>query len=268
DLVTGSIKFGVTIFGVAGHTNVRDSSDADAVIANVLSPKTFYAGGGARKTGTLPTRTLNAANEIVQAGYYAATTLSAVDAQLAAANILSGVNIFGFVGVATVRDIGDANAVVSGVKQGQTFYSITGARKTGTMPTVALDPDANAYPAGYHVGAANLTAVDAQLVTGSIKYGVTIFGVAGHTNVRDSSDATATATRVRSGYTFYAGGGARKTGTLATVAITAANDNYPAGYHAGDALGLDHIDTDPELGTRRSVPWPIDAQKLRQRRSL
>ncbi|HUV45157.1 MAG TPA: hypothetical protein VMW13_10050 [Dehalococcoidales bacterium] len=34
------------------------------------------------------------------------------------------------------------------------------------------------------------------------------------------------------------------TGTLATVAIVAANDSYPAGYHVGNVGGLDAIDAD------------------------
>ena len=53
NLVTGNIKFGVTIDGVAGHTNVRDSSDADAEVGDVATGKTFYAGGGGIKTGTV-----------------------------------------------------------------------------------------------------------------------------------------------------------------------------------------------------------------------
>ena len=49
-------------------------------------------------TGTLATQTLSAANDTVAAGYYAATTLSAVDADLAVGNIKSGTTIFGFAG--------------------------------------------------------------------------------------------------------------------------------------------------------------------------
>jgi len=53
NLVAGNIKSGVTIEGVAGSTDVRDSTDADAAVGNVSTGKTFYAGGGAIKTGTL-----------------------------------------------------------------------------------------------------------------------------------------------------------------------------------------------------------------------
>ena len=52
-------------------------------------------------TGGISTRTLSPANDTVEAGYYEATTLSAVDSDLAAANIVSGKTIFGVAGSAT-----------------------------------------------------------------------------------------------------------------------------------------------------------------------
>ncbi len=247
DLVTGSIKFGETIFGVAGHTNVRNVSDANALVGEVKTGRTFYAVGGARKTGTLATVAIVADNNAYPAGYHAGDGggLSAIDVNLAAANIRSGVNIFGSVGVATVQEIGAANAVLADVKNGITFFSVTGGIKTGNMPTVAIAPGSSAYPTGYHAGdVGGLPAIDADLVTANIKQGITIFNVAGHVDVRNVSDANALVGEVKTGRTFYAVGGARKTGTMPTVAITAANDNYPAGYHAGNAGGLDAIDTD------------------------
>lgn len=75
-----------------------DVSDADAAVGDVKESKTFYSVAEPRKTGTLPTKTLSAANETVEAGYYAATTLSAVDVDLAVGNIKKDVNIFGKVG--------------------------------------------------------------------------------------------------------------------------------------------------------------------------
>jgi len=102
DLATANIKSGVTVFGKAGSTDVRDSTDADLSAAEAPTGKTFYAGGGAKKTGT-GTKTLSPANETVAAGYYAATTLSAVDGDLAPANIKNGVTIFGKVGTVIER---------------------------------------------------------------------------------------------------------------------------------------------------------------------
>ena len=236
DLATANIKNGITLFGFAGSANVFDISDATAVEGEVLAPETFYAVGGGIRTGTMPTQTLNPANENVLAGYYAATTLSAVDAQLAAANILSGVNIFGFVGVATVQDIADADALVGDVKDPKTFYSVTGARKTGTMPTVALAPGSSAYPAGYHAGdVGGLPAIDADLATGNIKSGITIFNVAGHNDVRDISDADLVEAEAPTGKFFYAVSGGRRTGS-GTKTLSDANDTVAAGYYAATTL--------------------------------
>jgi len=103
----------------------------DAVVGEVKTGSKFYAGSTTLLTGS-GTKTLNPANENVPAGYYAATTLSAVDADLAAGNIKSGVTIFGKVGSTDVRDVSDADALVTDVKTGKTFYAVGGARKTGT----------------------------------------------------------------------------------------------------------------------------------------
>ncbi len=77
-------------------------------------------------------KTLDPANDTVAAGYYAATTLHAVDADLASGNIKSGVTIFGKAGADTVQDISDADAVEADVAADKKFYSITGGVKTGT----------------------------------------------------------------------------------------------------------------------------------------
>jgi len=97
DLAVGNIKEGVTIFGFAG--TFTDTAVAPTA-AQVLKDKECWA-NGAKITGTMETRTLSAANETVNEGYYAATTLSAVDSDLAVGNIKSGVTIFGFAGTHT-----------------------------------------------------------------------------------------------------------------------------------------------------------------------
>jgi hypothetical protein len=77
-------------------------------------------------------------------------------------------------------DISDADAVEADVKVPKTFYSIEPPKKTGTMPTVTLDPDLNDYPEGYHAGnPGGLSDVDLDLIASNIKQGVTIFGVPG-----------------------------------------------------------------------------------------
>jgi hypothetical protein len=97
DLVTGNVKSGATIFGVAGDSNVVDTSSGDAVAGDLLSGKKAWV-DGSEVTGSIATRTLSADSATVSAGYYAATTLTAVDSDLATGNIKSGQTIFGVAG--------------------------------------------------------------------------------------------------------------------------------------------------------------------------
>jgi hypothetical protein len=61
--------------------------------ANLLSSTTYLG-----ITGTITIRNLLASTTALSAGYYAATTLNAVDSDLAAGNIKSGINVFGIAG--------------------------------------------------------------------------------------------------------------------------------------------------------------------------
>ena len=100
DLAVGNIKSAVTIFGKLGTYVGVDVSDADALVTDVKDPKTFYSVAAPRKTGTMPTVAIVAANSAYPAGYHAGNVggLEAIDADLAAGNIKLGVNIFGKVG--------------------------------------------------------------------------------------------------------------------------------------------------------------------------
>ena len=83
-------------------TEVDTCYTTTAVAGDVLFGKTFItrtAGHGDRGvTGTIPTQTLSSSSTVVNAGYYAATTLDAIDPDLTPGNIKSGVTIFGITG--------------------------------------------------------------------------------------------------------------------------------------------------------------------------
>ena len=130
---------------------------------------------GVAEVGTMPTRTLSNANDTVNAGYYEATTLSAVDTDLAPANIVSGITIFGKAGTATVAT-GDAN--VEDVKSPRTFSKTGQASLTGTMPTQTLSNANETVQAGYYE-ATTLSEVDTDLAPANIASGITIFGFTG-----------------------------------------------------------------------------------------
>ena len=93
-------------------------------------------------------QTLDASTDTVKAGYYPATKLSVVDANLSAGNIKSGVTIFGHAGTLSVPASQTLDASTDEVKAG--VYSATW-----------------------------LSAVDPELNAENIKSGVTIFGHAG-----------------------------------------------------------------------------------------
>ena len=94
-IVANTVKSGTTYLGVTG-TLVPDGT---ATATDCLDTKTFYSGDSwTKKTGSITTQTLSDANETVSAGYYNATTLSAVDTDLAAGNIAADIDIFGVSG--------------------------------------------------------------------------------------------------------------------------------------------------------------------------
>ncbi|MDQ6996814.1 MAG: hypothetical protein Q9M82_05050, partial [Mariprofundus sp.] len=97
----GPAATGNTLDQVMGKAPVADNVNG-AVTGEVGNGKTFWGlrtgGTWGLQTGTLSTQSLSPANDTVAAGIYTATTLSAVDADLATGNIKSGVTIFGVVG--------------------------------------------------------------------------------------------------------------------------------------------------------------------------
>jgi hypothetical protein len=97
DLTSANIKSGATIFGISGNVNVVNTSSGNATASQILANQVAWV-DGSEVTGTMPTQTLSSGSVNVAAGYYEATTLNATDSDLAAANIASGVNIFGIEG--------------------------------------------------------------------------------------------------------------------------------------------------------------------------
>ena len=89
----------------------------NAVAANVLSGKTFINSTGQTITGTMAnngtkTITPKASAQTLGAGYYDKVTING-DADLVAANIVSGKNIFGVTGSATLENVAKAGSTYS-----------------------------------------------------------------------------------------------------------------------------------------------------------
>ena len=244
DLATANIKSGTTIFGIAGAPNVVDTTSGDAVAGEILSGKKAWV-DGAEVTGDITTQTLSDLNDTVAAGYYAATTLSTVDTDLAVGNIKEGVVIFGKTGTFP----NDGTALAGEVKTGQTFYTNSSTKITGSG-TQTLSPLSETVAAGYYT-ATTLSTVDNDLATANIKSGITIFGKAGDSNVVDTSLGTAAAGDILTGKIAYAAG-SEVTGNVAAGSnVSGGNGDktftIPDGLYSGSKTATAN-DTDLAAG--------------------
>jgi len=209
DLVTANIKAGITIFGISGKTEVVDTTSGDAVADEILTGKKAWV-DGVEITGSLTTQSLTDTNDTVIAGNYAGTTLSAVDTDLVIANIKAGITIFGITGKTEVVDTSTGDAVAANLLSGKIAW-VDGLEVTGTIDTQTLS-DTNTTVAEGFYAATNLATIDADLISANIKSGVTLFGVPGQAQVVDTSDADATAADICLNKTAYING-SKITGT-------------------------------------------------------
>lgn len=94
------------------HTLTEIYDAVPTIDGSKLLSGTTYLG----VAGTIETQTLSDSSTTVEAGYYEATTLDAVDGDLAAANILAGNTIFGVAGSASAG--ADLSDMFNGTGQG------------------------------------------------------------------------------------------------------------------------------------------------------
>ncbi len=135
------------------------------------------------------------------------------------------------------------NAVASDLLSGKTASTDAG-EITGTMVdngTVNITPGTSnqSIAAGKHSGS-GVVYGDTDLVAANIKAGVNIFGVAGNSNVVDTSAGDATAAQILSGKKAYVDG-ALVTGSMTNrgahnITPAASNVAIPAGYHNGSGV--------------------------------
>ena len=212
NLISNNICSGISIFGVSGNSNVVDTSSGNALAGDLLSGKKAFV-DGSEITGTIATQTLSNANQTVNAGYYAATTLSAVDADLATGNIRSGVSVFGVAGSSDVVNTSTGD-ILSGKKAYVAGGEITGSMANNGAFGLSCGSGDQGVTAGYYNGGA-LTG-DVDLISTNIRSGANIFGVPGNSNVVNTSTGDAVAGDILSGKKAYVAGG-EVTGTANCV---------------------------------------------------
>ena len=130
-------------------------------------------------------------------------------------------------GSSVFYDTTTANATAADILQGKSAFGAAGSisgsmTNNGWMQGGIATVDGHyTIPAGYTSGGTvSITAGEqAKIVTGNIKAGVTILGVAGKSSVVDTADATATAATIYTGATAYING-SKITGTMTTPVIS------------------------------------------------
>jgi hypothetical protein len=152
DLVSGNIRSGVSIFGVAGDPNVVNTASGDAAAGDILSAKKAWV-DGTEVTGSMPDNGAVAivpttANQTIVAGYHNGSGYVEGDTDLVAGNIKGGVSVFGVHGTlyAPVPKTGQTTSYASGddgdLEMGVAWPSprfITGTTGTAGVTVVVTD---------------------------------------------------------------------------------------------------------------------------------
>ena len=221
NLANNLIKSGTAWGDSLGQTGTLLPNGGTATAGDVCNSKTFFGAAQADwnlntgaltidpakmlttatycgTQGTIATQTLSSANDTVAAGYYAATTLHAVDSNLASGNIKGGVSIFGIAGSSKVMDTATGTAAAGDILSGKIAFAngstITGSVTAGSSVSGTNGQLVISIPNGLYSGGANTaTASDTNLLSANIKSGVSIFGVSGNSNVVDTTAGTAAA---------------------------------------------------------------------------
>ncbi|MDM8559094.1 DUF1566 domain-containing protein [Candidatus Parabeggiatoa sp. HSG14] len=238
DLTSDNIKSGITLFGIAGNSNVVDTRSGDVVAAEMKSGKKAWVSGN-QITGIMPTQTLSDTSTTVEAGYYDAMTLDSVDADLTNDNIRGGVTLFGITGDSNIVDSRSGDAIAANLKKGKKAW-VDGGEITGTMPTQSLSDISTTVGTGYY-DATTLNAVDSDLNSTNIKSGTTIFGIAGDLNVVDTSSGDSVTTDIKSGKKAWVDGN-EVIGIMPTKTLSDTSTTVDAGYY--DVTTLEVVDSD------------------------
>jgi hypothetical protein len=202
-----------------GTYNSGSACVGTATLGNVLSGQTFSNSSSSGLTGTMPnngavTLTPTTTTQTIAAGYHNGSGTVAGDANLVTGNIKNGITLFGVSGKTEVVDTTETTSpataanLLSGKKAFVNGVAVTGTVPAGANVTGAAGNLVMTIPNGLYSGSTTATANDANLITGNIKSGVTIFGVTG--TVSSGGSAAVPRTGQTTNYATGDDGGLRK----------------------------------------------------------
>ena len=238
DLVSTNLRGGSTLFGVTGSPLVVNTASGNATTNQILAGRVAWVDGVA-VTGAIPNGALSATTVVVNAGYYLATNLAAVDADLATANLRGGTILFGVTGSPLVVNTASGTATTNDLLADRIAW-VDGAAVTGAIPTRTLSDTSVVVRAGYYEADA-LNAVDTDLSTDNILSGTSIFGVTGMPYVVNTGSGNATTNQILAGRIAWVDGAA-VTGAIPTRLLSDTTTVVSAGYYVADSL--DAVDPD------------------------
>ena len=190
---------------------MKDTGNAAA--GDILDGKIGWV-GGQEVTGTMENVgqqniTPETADQDIQQGYHNGTGKVAGDTDLISENIKSGVSIFDVSGNSNVVDTasGDAIAgeIVSGKKAWIDGLEITGTQANVGQQTITPGATSQTITLGYHDGTGSVLG-DADLVSGNIRSGISLFGIDGNSNVVNTTSGNALAADILTGKTAWVDG--------------------------------------------------------------
>jgi hypothetical protein len=185
-------------------------------------------------------------DQLIAAGYHNGLGVVQGDADLIAANLKAGVDIFGVLGSYNPQ-VASGDVQASEVLEGKTFSNAQGTDFTGTMPhqgaqTYVPSAQDQKIVAGYHDGQ-GVVKGDKNLKASNILKGMELFGIAGEYEppLPPSLSGTAVLADVLIGKTFSSSQGLNLEGTM----VNQGAKNYlpsktaqpiAAGYHDGTGV--------------------------------
>jgi hypothetical protein len=242
DLIAANIVSGVNLFGVNGLMVPRLSNCSD----NSLNGSACSTAAGRYVTATLGGNITGAAgdpDDTIPAGFYNNTqTFTASDADLIAANIVSGVNLFGVNGLMVPRHAACSDNALNG-----SACSTAGARYvTGTLGSdinAAAGALSATIPLGFYNGTQDFTASDADLIANNIKDTISIFGVTGSATAALAAcvDDTQNASQCSTAASRYVTATASGSVTLTTSTSASITDGFQSGSNTCSVSDTDLI---------------------------